>query len=90
MPSAPQSITVCLEDAIDASRGDMLAHPGNLPWMVQELEAILIWMDNRALRPGPSYLVKHTTNVVRGSASRAGSIASIRTRCIVRRPQHSS
>ncbi|NLB95317.1 MAG: sulfate adenylyltransferase subunit CysN [Armatimonadetes bacterium] len=63
---APQSITVCLEDAIDVSRGDMLAHPGNLPWMVQDLEAILIWMDNRALRPGQSYLVKHTTNVVRG------------------------
>ena len=66
---APQSITVCLEDELDVSRGDMLAHPGNLPWMVQELEAILIWMDTRALRPGQSYLVKHTTNVVRGECA---------------------
>ena len=26
-------MTVCLEENIDISRGDMLTHPGNLPWV---------------------------------------------------------
>ena len=28
---APLSVTLCLEDEIDISRGDFLAHPNNVP-----------------------------------------------------------
>ncbi len=62
----PQSVTICLEDDIDISRGDMLAHPANLPWMAQELEALLVWMGDEPLRMDRPYLIKHTTNMVRG------------------------
>jgi bifunctional enzyme CysN/CysC len=65
----PQSVTICLEDHIDLSRGGMLVHPNNLPRMDQEIEAMLVWMDDEPLQPGKAYLVKHTTNRVRGSVS---------------------
>ncbi|HEY3417515.1 MAG TPA: adenylyl-sulfate kinase, partial [Armatimonadota bacterium] len=62
----PQAVTLCLEDDLDISRGDMLAHPANVPWVAQELEAMLVWMDTEPLKPHLPYLVKHTTSLVRG------------------------
>lgn len=62
----PQSIVVCLEDEIDISRGDMLAHPANLPWIADELEAMLIWMDTQPMKLGRQYVIKHTTRTVCG------------------------
>jgi bifunctional enzyme CysN/CysC len=62
----PQAITICVEDDIDISRGDMIVHPANLPWIANELEAILIWMDEKPLRFDRQYIIKHTTNLVRG------------------------
>jgi len=63
---ARQAITVCLEDDLDVSRGDLLAHPGQLPWQAREVDATLIWMDSRALHLNHTLLVKHTTSLVRG------------------------
>jgi bifunctional enzyme CysN/CysC len=62
----PQSVVICLEDEIDVSRGDMIAHPANLPWVAGEIEAMLIWMDQKPLELGKQYVVKHTTRTVRG------------------------
>lgn len=62
----PQSITLCVEDEVDISRGDMIAHTANLPWLASEVEAMLIWMDSEPLRLGRQYVVKHTTRTVRG------------------------
>ena len=64
---APQSVTVCLEDEIDVSRGDMLVHPKNVPHHDREIEAMLVWLDEKPLRLNSPYLIKHTTNWVRGS-----------------------
>src|SRR5947207_624219 len=41
---APMSVTVCLEDEIDISRGDMLAHAQAVPHASRNLEATLVWM----------------------------------------------
>jgi len=40
----PLAITVTLEDEIDVSRGDILAHPGNLPKVERDFEAMVVWM----------------------------------------------
>jgi len=61
---APMSVTVRLTDEVDVSRGDMLVHPGDEPRVVQRAVADLVWMSERALDAGRSYLVKHTTKVV--------------------------
>ncbi len=66
---APQSITVTLEDEIDITRGDMLVHPGNLPQIRREIEAILVWMDQTPLEPGKVYWIKHTTQLFKCSVT---------------------
>ena len=61
-----QAVTICLEDDLDVSRGDMLAHPDQLPWTASEWEATLIWMDSRPMHLNHNFLIKNTTNLVRG------------------------
>ncbi len=58
---AGQSVTLTLEDEIDCSRGDMLVHPGNQPTVDQSFEAMVVWMTDAPLKPGASYILKHTT-----------------------------
>lgn len=61
----PQSITITLEDEIDLSRGEMLVHPGNLPRVERNFEAMLVWMDENAMDPQKQFFIKHTTNLTR-------------------------
>ena len=64
---SPMSITVCLEDEIDVSRGDMLvpAPPGPGPHTSRSIEALVVWMNQKPLTPHRPYLLKHTTQTVR-------------------------
>jgi bifunctional enzyme CysN/CysC len=64
---APLSITLTLEDEIDASRGDMIVRPGNLPRSRDQIEAMLVWMDAEAMVPGKTYLFKHTSQTQPGT-----------------------
>src|SRR5713101_5814050 len=57
----PMSVSVRLADDIDVSRGDMLARPHNLPAVTQDLDAMVCWFSDQPLRPGATYLIKHTT-----------------------------
>ncbi len=67
---ASQAITLTLEDELDISRGDVLAHPGNLPRVEDRLEAIVVWMDEEALVPSKRYTIKHLTRYASCSVSR--------------------
>ncbi|MCX6629822.1 MAG: sulfate adenylyltransferase subunit CysN [Candidatus Solibacter sp.] len=60
---APMSVTLCLEDELDVSRGDMLALPGNLPHAARRFDATVVWMNQKPLEPNRSYLIKQTTQV---------------------------
>ncbi len=64
---APLSITLTLEDEIDASRGDMIVRPGNLPRSRDRIDAMLVWMDADSMVPGKTYLFKHTTQTLPGT-----------------------
>lgn len=64
-----QSATICLEDEIDLSRGDMMAHPQNTPWIAKDVEALMIWMDTTPMKINQNYIFKHTTRSVRGRLS---------------------
>ncbi|MDO8546642.1 MAG: adenylyl-sulfate kinase [Nitrospirales bacterium] len=66
---APQAVTICLADEIDVSRGDMIVHPANVPWLADDLELLVIWMHQDPLRTDHEYLIKHTTNLVRARPS---------------------
>ncbi len=62
---APQSVTLRLEDEIDVSRGDMLVHPGDAPRVTRTFDAQLVWMHDVPLDLQRTYLLKHTTQIVR-------------------------
>jgi bifunctional enzyme CysN/CysC len=64
---APQSVTLCIEDDVDISRGDMIVHARNLPHVERSAEAMVVWMAERPLEVGQTYLVKHAASLVKGS-----------------------
>jgi sulfate adenylyltransferase large subunit len=63
----PMSVTLCLEDEIDISRGDMLVPPSHPPHSTRRLDARLVWMHEQKLEIGRTYLLKHTTQTVRAT-----------------------
>lgn len=66
---APQSVAFTLTDEVDVARGDMIAHPANLPQVRREIEAILVWMDKEPLKKGKVYWIKHTTQLFKCSVT---------------------
>ncbi len=62
----PISITMTLEDEIDASRGGLIAKVDNQPTVSKELEVMLCWMNDKPLTPRGKYIVRHTANETRG------------------------
>jgi sulfate adenylyltransferase large subunit len=58
---APMSVTVCLEDELDVSRGDMLVLSMQLPHVSRHFEATLVWMSEKPLQLDRPLLLKQTT-----------------------------
>ena len=63
----PLSITLTLNDEIDASRGDVIVRAGNVPKSRDNIDAMLVWMHEDAMVPGKTYLFKHTTQTLPGT-----------------------
>ncbi len=61
----PQSVVLTLEDERDLSRGDMIAAADAQPHRTRRFTATVVWMQNKPLRAGATYLLKHTTQTVR-------------------------
>lgn len=55
---AGQAVTLCVEDEIDISRGDMLTTPLARPSHADQFQAKLVWLHEDVLLPGRSYLLK--------------------------------
>jgi sulfate adenylyltransferase subunit 1 len=62
---APQSVTICLEDDIDISRGDLIIKDNGLPKSSQDIEMMICWFHEKAMVLGGKYSLKHTTNDLR-------------------------
>lgn len=59
--SAGRSVTLTLTDAVDVSRGDIVAEINHAPTVTDRFSARVFWMDRRALVPGHNYLMKLAT-----------------------------
>ena len=59
-----QAVTLCLEDEIDISRGDLLALADAPPASADQFEATLVWMGEEPLLPGRPYLLKIGTRTL--------------------------
>jgi bifunctional enzyme CysN/CysC len=76
---APMSVTLRLQDEVDVSRGDMLVRPESRPRVARGFEADLVWMHERPLDPQKSYILKHTTQMVRAQVDRIESKLNLGT-----------
>lgn len=61
---AGQSVTLCFEDEIDCSRGDVIATADNPPEVSDQFESTIVWMADDALIPGRAYWLKLGTQMV--------------------------
>jgi bifunctional enzyme CysN/CysC len=71
---AEMAITLTLEDEVDVSRGDVIAHSNNLPTRRNNFDATVVWMTDSPLLPGKDYDVKI------GSSTVTGQIKTIRNK----------
>ncbi len=65
--SSGDAVTITLADEIDIARGDILVAPTARPEVADQFAAHVIWMDQEALIPGRSYLVRVGTKVAPAS-----------------------
>src|SRR5271165_5186811 len=75
----PASVTLCLDDHVDVSRGDMLVSSADPAMAAQQIQATLVWMSEVPLALNRPYLVKHTSQRVCAEVSRLVSKFDIRT-----------
>ncbi|HSJ78046.1 MAG TPA: sulfate adenylyltransferase subunit CysN [Erythrobacter sp.] len=61
---AGQSVTLCLADEIDCSRGDVIAAADNPPQSADQFETTLVWLNDEALLVGRAYWLKLGTQMV--------------------------
>ncbi len=76
---AGQSVALRLADEIDVSRGDLLVHPDAAPVVADRFDAHLVWVHERPLEPARSYLLKHTTRVVRAQLEAIHHVVDLET-----------
>jgi bifunctional enzyme CysN/CysC len=66
---AGQSVTVTLADDIDVSRGDVLAAAVAPPAVADQFEATIVWMHERPMLQGRSYVMKIGTQTVNATVA---------------------
>lgn len=64
-----QSVTICLADEVDCSRGDVLSVADTPPEVADQFEATMVWMDDEAMTPGRAYWLKLGAQTVSASVN---------------------
>ncbi|MBR0774565.1 sulfate adenylyltransferase subunit CysN [Bradyrhizobium diazoefficiens] len=80
---AGDAVTITLADEIDISRGDILAKPTERPEVADQFAAHVIWMDQEAMVPGRSYVLRIGTQSIA-----SGSITAIKYKIDVNTGAH--
>jgi bifunctional enzyme CysN/CysC len=76
---APMSVTLRLTDELDVSRGDMIVHADAVPQSNRRFDAMLVWMSERPLDRQKSYLLKHTSQIVRAEVEHVAYVTDLET-----------
>ena len=74
-----ESVTLELADEIDVSRGDMLVSPAKQPAASTSFAATIVWMSEKPLVAGQSYLAKHTTHSVKARVTNVRHRVNVNT-----------
>ena len=75
----PQSVTLCLEDEIDVSRGEMIikAESEGQPFVSNAFKAMLVWMDEQQMDGTKHFFLKQTTHTTRARIANIEHIVNI-------------
>jgi len=76
---APMSVTLCLQDEIDISRGDLICSADTPAQVSRSFFATVIWFDERPLQPSHKYLLKHMTQFTRAEVKTLQHRVNIKT-----------
>ena len=76
---AGQSVTLCLTDEIDCSRGDVIATSDAPPQAADQFEATVIWMADDALIPGRAYWLKLGAQTVSATVHAPKYVVNVNT-----------
>jgi bifunctional enzyme CysN/CysC len=76
---APMSVTLRLEDELDVSRGELICRSEEAPTVSRELRADVCWLNERPLRAGGRYVIKHTTRSATAIVEELGDVVDVHT-----------
>ncbi len=76
---AGQSVTLCLADEIDCSRGDVIAPADAPPQVADQFEATLVWLNDEAMTPGRAYWLKLATQTVSATVQSPKYVVNVNT-----------
>jgi bifunctional enzyme CysN/CysC len=76
---AGQSVTICLADEIDCSRGSVLAIANAPPEVSDQFESTIVWMDDDPLIPRRAYWMKLGTQTVSATVQPPKYITNVNT-----------
>jgi sulfate adenylyltransferase large subunit len=76
---APMSVTLRLEDELDVSRGELICRVQDTPTVGRELRADVCWLNERPLRAGGRYVIKHTTRSATAIVEELGDRVDVHT-----------
>jgi sulfate adenylyltransferase subunit 1 (EFTu-like GTPase family) len=76
---APMSVTLRLEDELDVSRGELICRAEEAPMVGRELRADVCWLNERPLRAGSRYVIKHTTRSATAIVEELGDHVDVHT-----------
>jgi sulfate adenylyltransferase subunit 1 len=60
-----ECISICLEDEIDISRGDMIVPSSDLPTITKELDVMLCWFNEKAMMLRGKYILRTSSREVK-------------------------
>ena len=76
---AGQSVTLCLADEIDCSRGDVMAIADNPPQASDQFESTLVWLNDDAMHVGRGYWLKLGTQTVSATVQQPKYVVNVNT-----------
>ena len=74
-----ESITLCLADEIDLSRGDTLCSSVDTPKISDRFKANILWMSEDDMQPGQTYLMKIGTRITNATVMKPKYAIDINT-----------
>jgi len=76
----PQSVTICLEDEIDISRGEMIVKTvAAKPIISRAFKSMLVWMDEEMMDDRKQFFLKQTTRTTRAQITAVDYIVNVNT-----------